>query len=278
MKEIVSYQPFNNVRNFYIQQINGERDKLIYESDKLRYTIDISAIPFVPKSGLLLCPFIEDLFSRHRIETVLDIGTGPSCLLARHAAACGAKLVDATEIDPAILNYVHCHSGGYPSTINIISSDNYVNIPNRKYDLIVSNPAQMPRLHHLHQYHDASGYSGRENLEAIISDATKHLTPNGRLLLLAFGFLGVKSRTNNHTISLVDLIAQRGMAVEKCERIEVNIRPGGGIHRSLSAIQELYPIYQFPIANEVICNEIYILQCSPQYTSMPFSSKHRTSP
>ncbi len=192
---ITPYRPFGFDTNLSISKIDNV---LWYESIKTKYCIDISNCDFVPKSGVLLCEPMAALYEKDPFSSVLDIGTGPAMFLARHAAALGATTIDAVDVDENVLMFAESHQPLYEKeVINVQDSDIFSHIDNRKYDLIVSNPPQMPQFDGLHPYHDMSGENGRTAVETIIRDAHMHLTEGGRLMILLFDFLGVERRTNS---------------------------------------------------------------------------------
>jgi len=256
--ELRKYNPFKNVKNFFLLYIDDIPDSLIFDNGEINYTIDLRETAFIPKSGLLLCPFIEDLCKSSQVESVLDIGTGYNCLLARHAVMTGAKKADAIDIDNAVIEYAVKNTSHLSDKIHVSFSNNFSNITNR-YDLIVSNPAQMPLAAGLDPNHDISGIDGRENAEQILKNAGDYLNDGGRLLLLLFGFLGVNIITTPKKPSLFSILPGN-MVVEKIEHYYVDVRENGGVYNSIQTVERLYPNYKFISVNGKMQNEIYVVQ------------------
>lgn len=261
--ELKEYRPFQNLKHFYLMYTDNKLDSLIYKNEKNCYKIDLKNNNFIPKSGLLLCPFIEQICSTKKIKNVLDIGTGESCLLAKHAVKFGADKADAIDIDPQIVVTAEKNIGEFINTVHVFESDNFLKIGNQKYDLIVSNPAQMPMTDHVCSRHDVGGEFGRENIEIILNKAADYLSENGILLLLVFGFLGVNVATRKDLTPLID-ISKNNFTLEKVEHYLLNIRYNGAIYRSIEYIQMIFPDYKFFEVDGKLKNEIYILQLKKQ--------------
>lgn len=255
---IKRYEPFADVKNFHLLYIDDILESLIYDNGEINYAIDLRGAAFVPKSGLLLCPFIEDLCKSSRVEAVLDIGTGYNCLLARHAVMSGAKRADAIDIDKAVIEYASKNTSHLSEKIHVSFGNNFSSITDC-YDLIISNPAQMPSASGLDPNHDVSGIDGRENAEQILKYAVDYLNDGGRLLLLLFGFLGVNITTTSKKPSLLSLLPSN-MVVERIKHYYVDVRENGGVYNSIQTVEALYPNYKFISVNGKMQNEIYVVQ------------------
>lgn len=242
------YKPFNWINNFYI--LNDE--ELIYWYGDNQYMINIKNLKFKPKSGLILCNYLKELCINKKI---LDYGTGYSALLGKHCINIGAKEVDAIDIDENVIEYNK--STSVEKNLNIFYSDGFKNI-NKKYDLIVSNPPQLPNDASLHFYHDVGGVSGREVIDEIIENAHKYLKNNGRILLLLFGFLGINVSTNEKEPILNKL--KNKYIIEKCDRYVTPIRYGGGIYNNINKIKMYFPNYNFIEIDNIYQNEIFVVQ------------------
>jgi release factor glutamine methyltransferase len=145
-----------------------------------------------PKAGSLF-------FCRHLVarpgERVLEIGSGlglAAVLMARAGAAVVATDVVAEAVDlirvNAVLNGV---------TVDARLGDCYAPVAGERFDLICTNPPQMPTPPGRARIDTAAaadngGVDGWEILDRVIRGAPGHLAPGGRLVFTIFAFLGRK--------------------------------------------------------------------------------------
>ena len=253
--KISEYKPFPNISGFYfLELLDSESKYLVYSNHNVSYSIDISDMKYIPKSGLLLCDFIEQkCFGKD----VLDIGTGYGAILAKHSEEYGANSIDAIDIDQDVIAYLGKNK--LSSKINFLWSDKYSKLENRKYDLIISNPPQMPYGSDLHCYHDIGGELGYEVIDSILKDARLHLKQNGCICLLLFGYLGITSRSNVNCESIAERFKKYGLEFELVRSFKFPARKGGGLERYAGLIERMYPEYKFPRIEGILYNEIYIV-------------------
>ena len=170
----------------------------------------------------------------------------------------GAKRADAIDIDKAVIEYASKNTSHLSEKIHVSFGNNFSSITDC-YDLIISNPAQMPSASGLDPNHDVSGIDGRENAEQILKYAVDYLNDGGRLLLLLFGFLGVNITTTSKKPSLLSLLPSN-MVVERIKHYYVDVRENGGVYNSIQTVEALYPNYKFISVNGKMQNEIYVVQ------------------
>ncbi|MFV0298324.1 MAG: 50S ribosomal protein L3 N(5)-glutamine methyltransferase [Hyphomicrobiaceae bacterium] len=166
-----------------------------------RFICDERAI--IPRSfiGELLCNRMDeddDSFPPFPLpdpaERILDLCTGGGSLAILAAEAFPEAAIDAIDISPDALalaaENVALH--GLEERINLIRSDLFAKVKGRRYDLILCNPPYVtddnvaafppeyqaePRLAH------AGGADGLDLVKRILSQAAKHLEPEGQLVL-----------------------------------------------------------------------------------------------
>ena len=113
-------------------------------------------------------------------EKALDMGTGTG-IIAFHMAQQGARV---TAVDKSPLAVANTQENMEINNLNIqvIQSDLFTNVPGR-FDVITFNPPYLPPGFP----QDESWDGGTEGIEIswrFLSDASKHLTKNGRIYLL----------------------------------------------------------------------------------------------
>ena len=145
-----------------------------------------------PKSG-------SRFFCRHLTvragERVLELGAGLG-LAAVLAARAGARVV-ATDILPEAVETIRANAALNGVTIDARLGDCYAPVAGERFDLVASNPPQMPTpparaRHDAQAAADNGGLDGWEVLDRIIAGAPAHLQPGGRLVFTIFAFLGLK--------------------------------------------------------------------------------------
>ncbi len=136
-------------------------------------------------------PWIEEPDS---VTDVLDMCTGSGCLaiVAAHAF-CNAQ-IDAVDLSTDALQVAQRNVGNYhlDARVNLIQSDLFSALTNKKYDLIISNPPYVdaPSIAALPEEYRhepvlalSSGEDGLNATRAILSAAAAHLKPHGILII-----------------------------------------------------------------------------------------------
>lgn len=146
-----------------------------------------------PKAG-------SRFFGRHLTvrpgERVLEIGSGLG-LGAVLAAKAGASVV-ATDVVPEAVDAIRANALLNGVAVDARLGDCYAPVAGERFDLICTNPPQMPTppgraRRDAAAAADNGGVDGWEILDRVIAGASAHLRPGGRLIFTIFAFLGKKT-------------------------------------------------------------------------------------
>lgn len=138
-----------------------------------------------------LSPWVQDV---EQVGHVLDLCTGSGCLAILAALNFSEAQVDAVDISRDALAVAQRNVAHYQlqDRVQLIESDAFSALDNRRYDLIISNPpyvdaasvAALPQ-EYLHEPALALG-SGKDGLDftrIILAQAARHLNPDGVLVV-----------------------------------------------------------------------------------------------
>ena len=129
-----------------------------------------------------------------KIRSALDLCTGSGCLAILLAHSFPRARIDATDIATNALRVARRNVAHYQldNRISLLKSDLYSALAEKRYDLIVSNPpyvraAVMCRLPPEYRREPAialaGGSDGLAAVSGILSQAARHLNPNGLLVV-----------------------------------------------------------------------------------------------
>ncbi|GAA4028944.1 50S ribosomal protein L3 N(5)-glutamine methyltransferase [Actimicrobium antarcticum] len=151
----------------------------------------------VPRS--FIAELIPDQFSpwvgdADAVLTILELCTGSGCLAIMLADAFPNAHVDAVDISADALQVARRNVDDYQlqDRITLIESNLYSAVPDKKYDLIITNPpyvnsASMGKLPEEYQREPqialAGGADGMDLVRSIVAGAAKRLTPQGVLVV-----------------------------------------------------------------------------------------------
>lgn len=160
-----------------------------------RFYVDERTI--VPRSFIAellleqLTPWVEDPWAIH---SALDLCTGSGCLAILTALAFPEAEVDAVDLSDDALAVAERNVGDYElrDRVNLIQSDAFTKLADKRYDLIISNPpyvnaesvdALPPEYLHEPELALGSGEDGLDFTRIILREAKKHLTEDGILIV-----------------------------------------------------------------------------------------------
>ena len=162
---------------------------------EFRFHVDERVI--IPRSFIAdllpdgLAPFIGD---SARVTSTLDLCTGSGCLAILLAHAYPNADVDAADLssDALAVAQRNVSEYGLADRVNLIRSDLFDNLPEKSYDLIISNPpyvtaVAMEALPAEYRHEPAialeGGDDGMDAVRVIVRDAPRFLSPNGVLVV-----------------------------------------------------------------------------------------------
>jgi release factor glutamine methyltransferase len=146
-----------------------------------------------PKAGSrFFCRHLSVRVGEHVLE--LGAGLGLAAVLAAKAGA----IVIATDVVPAAITAVRANAALNGVAVDARLGDCYAPVAGERFDLICSNPPQMPTppgadREDAQAAADNGGADGWALLDRIVAGAPEHLSPRGRLVFTIFDFLGLKT-------------------------------------------------------------------------------------
>jgi ribosomal protein L3 glutamine methyltransferase len=160
-----------------------------------RFYVDERVI--IPRSHIAallpdgLAPFVGDPAN---VREALDLCTGSGCLAILLAYAYPQADVDAVDVSPDALAVAQRNVSEYglADRVNLLRSDLWANLPEKSYDLIISNPpyvvatamASLPsEFRHEPEIALAGGEDGMDLVRGILRDAPRFLSPQGLLVV-----------------------------------------------------------------------------------------------
>ncbi len=138
-----------------------------------------------------LVPFVGDA---GRVRSALDMCTGSGCLAILLAHAYPEADIDAVDVSSGALTVAQRNVSDYglADRINLIRSDLFANLPEKSYDLIISNPPyvtatamrSLPAEFRAEpELALAGGDDGLDAVREILKDAPRFLAPGGTLVV-----------------------------------------------------------------------------------------------
>ncbi len=223
--------------------IKNNKDFFIF-SEKLNILIKIKKNGYIPKSGFMLIDSIKDIdFSK---KNILDIGCGETGIITHYLYLKNPKNITGIDIDKKAIKHVS-KSSNFSKKIKWIPGDFKI-LRGKKFDVVVSNPPQMPifnfSLQKEKNYHDSSGSTGRETIIDILKLAPHLLRKNGNIFMLIFDFLGIEESFNNNP-SIKNIAKNLGISCNIIDSHKKIVNKNGKTFENIEFIKSIYPMYRF---------------------------------
>ncbi len=138
-----------------------------------------------------IAPYVGD---PDAVASALDLCTGSGCLAILLAHAFPHADIDAVDISTDALTVAQRNVADYglADRINLVRSDLFGNLPDKSYDLIISNPPYVtamameelpPEYRHEPELALAGGDDGLDAVRSILREAPRFLAPRGVLVV-----------------------------------------------------------------------------------------------
>ncbi len=170
---------------------------LTHEAWLQGYSFYVERGVIIPRSflaELIVEQFAPWVSSPENITNILELCTGSGCLAIMLADQFENATVDAVELSPAALGVAQTNINRYGMKDRILlhHADLYDGIPDKQYQLIVTNPPYVnqssmdtlpPEYAHEPQMALAGGFDGMDIVRRIVSTAGERLTDDGLLIV-----------------------------------------------------------------------------------------------
>lgn len=209
------------------------------------YSLIIKPGGFIPKTGILLCQYLDQLSIKNK--KIIDAGTGQTALIAIHSAAMGARHMVGLDIDREVISWAKKNrdTNGLTSKIDLQTKSISDYKGKERVDVVVSNPPQMPVKKQL-SLHDDGGWDGRQCIESLICMGKRVLKPGGLLIFNVFDFLGVNQSFNENP-SIFQILKNYSFRPKIVKGVTKIVKSGSYTSKNIKHIQEVYSRYKFRV-------------------------------
>lgn len=187
-----------SIRTLLEQRVTSRKPAayLVKEAWFAGYPFYVDERVLVPRSPV--AELIEEQFTPwidiERVNAILDIGTGSGCIAIACALYAPDAQVDAVDVEQDALDVARINVARYQleSRVRLYLSDVYAGLPEKQYDIIISNPPyvshqEMTTLPDEYRHEPVSGLAagddGLDCVRKILFGAKQFLKPDGILIV-----------------------------------------------------------------------------------------------
>ncbi len=187
-----------SVLDYYQQRIEQKKPSAYITNEAwfagLSFYVDervlIPRSPFAELIGQQFSPWVMD----EEVHNILELCTGSGCIAIACAHVFENANVVASDIsaDALAVAEINRHNHGLEDRLELVQSDLFENVPNRQYDLIVSNPPYISE-HEMTELSDelkiepslglVAGEQGLDVVIPMLKQARKFLSDSGILVV-----------------------------------------------------------------------------------------------
>lgn len=230
-----------------VKIIKNGNNKYIITSPYVNIKIPLCVNISPPRDGIFFVEVLKSLNLKNK--KVLDIGTGYLGYLGQHTKHFGADKVLSIDIDAKAIKSARTFNN-FGKKVQYCVSDVYSKIPKYKFDIIISNPPQLPSKTN-DKISDFGGHRGLDVIKKIICGFSDHINKKGALYMLIFDFLlddiGKLCNSNNLLHSIISCYNKK-------------VRKGGETEQKIKFIEKVYSNYKFKKINNNYYHKVYILK------------------
>jgi len=213
-----------------------------------------------PVGGLAIAELVNPKAGNNRI---LDLGTG-SGVIALAMASKGYNAVVASEVGELDCQLAsrNVRRNRKEHAIDVIMSDFACSVRGETFDVLISNPPQLPTNLAKADVWNFAGPTGYEAIDKIIAQSKVCLGPMGELWLYVLGFLGVEKPTGP-VPCLFERLRRVGFYPIVKQKLRRKYSQDINIQAAFPLIQALYPMSDiarnFPMSG---CYETFVVRAS----------------
>ena len=238
MKQLKNIQNLSKFFELLVNESDGER---FVNNKKNNLIIKVKENGYIPKTGLLLVEYLyeSDITGNYAI----DIGTGETGIIAQSLyAEKRFTNIYAVDIDNNAIRHAKT-SSSIADKIIWKNSNCFDSIDKSiKFDLIISNPPQMPVKENA-SLHDDGGTDGLDIIKIILQNGINYLTQNGKIIIQCFDFLVDSGK-------IEEIAKLSNLKYQTKKKIRRNIRPNGKTLENMKWITKEYPNFKLKYSKQ----------------------------
>jgi precorrin-6B methylase 2 len=218
-------------------EVSSRHLQCLNKSGSKLYELEFREGP--PVGGLALAELVNP---KDRSRRIVDLGTGNG-IIAIAMAAKGCTSVFAVDVSDrdCKLALKNVRRNRKEHAIDVLRGDFASPLMSGAFDIMISNPPQLPTKLATPDIRNFAGPTGYEVIDKIISQSKACLNSEGELWLYVLGFLGVE-RSTGSLPSLFERLRMFGFHPHVERKLRRRHSQDFNIQEALPLIQDLYPM------------------------------------